>query len=101
MNNLEFLSQWYQKQCNGDWEHQFGVRINTIDNPGWELNIDLAETEMEELEIEYKLLDRGSLGWHGYSIKNKVFHAAGDPQKLDTLFYEFRAIAEKNVKTSR
>jgi hypothetical protein len=31
--------EWYTKQCNGDWEHSYGIRIDTIDNPGWSLTL--------------------------------------------------------------
>ena len=29
------LQKWYKSQCNGDWEHSFGIKIETLDNPGW------------------------------------------------------------------
>ncbi len=41
---LNWISNWYQEQCNGEWEHSFGIKIGTIDNPGWEVNIDIEET---------------------------------------------------------
>ena len=34
-NNLIWLLSWYHSQCDGDWEHGNGVKIGTIDNPGW------------------------------------------------------------------
>jgi hypothetical protein len=41
---LERLQRWYLGECNGDWEHSYGVRIDTLDNPGWIVTIDLHET---------------------------------------------------------
>lgn len=35
MNALEWLTSWYKTQCNGDWEHSYGIEISTIDNPGF------------------------------------------------------------------
>jgi hypothetical protein len=32
---LPRLSRWYAAHCSGEWEHQYGVSIQTIDNPGW------------------------------------------------------------------
>jgi hypothetical protein len=32
---LAWLMQWYLAQCNQDWEHEFGITIATLDNPGW------------------------------------------------------------------
>jgi Immunity protein 53 len=35
--------------CDGDWEHSSGVSIGTIDNPGWSLDVELAETNLAAL----------------------------------------------------
>ena len=48
MNALQRLQDWYSAQCNGDWEHQQGVRIESLDNPGWALDIDLADTTLAD-----------------------------------------------------
>ena len=95
MNAFEFLLQWYQNHCDGDWEHQYGVRINTIDNPGWQVQIDLAETEMEEMALDYRLIENSETDWVGCSITNKVFVGAGDPAKLGTILGVFKEMAEK------
>lgn len=44
MNVLQEIQSWYISNCNGDWEHSFGVSIDTLDNPGWSVRIDLADT---------------------------------------------------------
>jgi hypothetical protein len=31
---LPWLQGWYATQCDGDWEHEYGVSIETLDNPG-------------------------------------------------------------------
>jgi hypothetical protein len=41
-DNLTWLMRWYLAECNGDWEHSYGVRVETLDNPGWSLKIDSA-----------------------------------------------------------
>jgi Immunity protein 53 len=49
MNELIiWLQKWYQSQCNGDWEHSYGITIQTLDNPGWSLFVNLDGTMMEE-----------------------------------------------------
>jgi hypothetical protein len=35
MDEIRELQQWYLAQCDGDWEHEWGVQIGTLDNPGW------------------------------------------------------------------
>lgn len=38
------LERWYASQCNGEWEHSYGVWIDSLDNPGWQVRISLRET---------------------------------------------------------
>ncbi|GAA0893036.1 hypothetical protein GCM10009122_27150 [Fulvivirga kasyanovii] len=46
---IERIQNWYKLNCNGDWEHSYGYSISTLDNPGWSVAIDLAETPLEAL----------------------------------------------------
>jgi hypothetical protein len=46
-STLSRLSLWYVGQCNGDWEHDSGVKIDTLDNPGWRITISLNSTVLE------------------------------------------------------
>ena len=48
MDHLERLSAWYSSQCNGDWEHSYGVKIDTLDNPGWSIHINLSGTDLDD-----------------------------------------------------
>lgn len=43
MELLRFLQDWYLSQCDGDWEHQLGIDIGTIDNPGWTVKVSLSD----------------------------------------------------------
>lgn len=36
---LDRIQQWYASRCNGEWEHQGGLSIETTDNPGWSVTI--------------------------------------------------------------
>lgn len=46
-DHLAWLANWYGLQCDGDWEHQDGIRIETLDNPGWMVTVSLTGTELE------------------------------------------------------
>ena len=39
INFVELLQGWYEVQCNGIWEHSFGIEVVNIDNPGWKVKI--------------------------------------------------------------
>ncbi|MFT5930929.1 MAG: hypothetical protein ACI93G_000001, partial [Hyphomonas sp.] len=41
------MPRWYQSQCDGDWEHSFGLKIESLDNPGWSVHVDLEGTSLE------------------------------------------------------
>ena len=48
MDVLSMVNEWFKSQCNGDWEHDYGITIQTLDNPGWSVDIYLYETELED-----------------------------------------------------
>jgi hypothetical protein len=47
-DNLLWLSDWDGSHCDGDWEHIFGIKIYTLDNPGWSIKISVQETELQD-----------------------------------------------------
>lgn len=107
MDILDWIQDWYQSQCDGDWEHDYGVKVATLDNPGWTIEIDLEGTVLEDLQIEYKLVEGTetyvdvfgaiqSADWYGFSIKDKQYNACGDPTKLRFLLEEFRRLAQEH-----
>lgn len=38
MEIIDWIKKWYLNHCNGDWEHNYGITIQTIDNPGVSIN---------------------------------------------------------------
>ena len=52
MDELQQLQAWYASQCDGEWEHEFGITIENVDNPGWSVSISLAGTELESARYE-------------------------------------------------
>lgn len=88
---IEKLNFWYQAQCNGDWEHQFGISINTIDNPGWKVVIDLCGTRWENLSIERITIDHDNhqLDWMHFEISNSKFIGTSSPMNLSALIEKF------------
>ncbi|WP_263597259.1 immunity 53 family protein [Metabacillus idriensis] len=57
------MQNWYLKQCDGDWEHQFGIRIDTLDNPGWSVKISITDTELLGKTFEKVEIERSSKDW--------------------------------------
>ena len=82
---MALLQQWYAGQCDGDWEHTYGIKIDTIDNPGWILTIDLAETPLSGQTVQRQLVTRNELDWVQYEVADDKFMACGGPFKLEEL----------------
>jgi len=82
METLSLLEKWYSAQCNGAWEHQYGVRIETMDNPGWTLRIDLNGTNAESRSLDRVKIERTEDDWICFWVDQKQFHAAMGPQNL-------------------
>jgi hypothetical protein len=78
---LTRLQNWYKTNCNGDWEHSWGISIGTLDNPGWTIKINLTDTPLDNLQFE-RTLDNGTFDWMFIKTKDKAFEAACDPTKL-------------------
>jgi hypothetical protein len=97
---LNWVQDWYKNQCDGGWEHTYGVRITSLDNPGWQVEIDLADTKLKNLTIEYKLFEVSDRDWYGFKIDNQLFFGAGDPNKLSLILQTFKEIAEQYDKDS-
>ena len=103
MNTLARLQTWYLAQCNGEWEHSSGVNIQSCDNPGWWVTINLTGTALQTqqfAEIAEGVDDlRFALGSHWLScyIENGTWHGAGDETMLVRILEVFLGWAEDNV----
>ena len=90
MNALQQLQDWYFAQCNGDWEHRYGVTISTLDNPGWTLEVDLTNTCLSEKPFATLTNDSDhSQNWIHCSIRDRKFVGACGPRKLEAVIEIF------------
>jgi hypothetical protein len=83
MTSLTRLQNWYHSQCDGDWEHQFGVHVETLDNPGWTVKIDLKDTEHEDREFAQIKVQRSEDDWLHISRTPDTFRIACGPSNLE------------------
>jgi hypothetical protein len=97
MTSLERISSWYRSHCNGDWEHSFGVEIQTVDNPGWFVKIDLAQTELEGKHF-FAFAEgdcQSGTHWVDCKVEAKKFLGAGGPGELERLLDIFLSWSEE------
>ena len=94
MDELSWLSHWYYRHCDGDWEHDNGVKIDTLDNPGWTISINLESTELEFEEFNAVELERSENDWIHCRIEENKFRIACGPLNLSEALKIFREWAE-------
>jgi len=95
ISSVEWLQNWFQNECNGDWEHTFGIKIETLDNPGWLVKIDLSETDYENIVLDTGYFESNNEDWYHIKIEKSIFNGVGDLSKLEFLLNEFRSIIER------
>jgi hypothetical protein len=95
MTATEWLQEWYRQACNGTWEHAHGIRIDTLDNPGWRVQIDLAGTTYARRSSYQLALENSPTDWLRCSKEGQHFVGYGDPGKLEAIFLAFKEWAEE------
>lgn len=94
---LNWLEKWFASNCNGDWEHSYGITIETLDNPGWDVKIDLKNTSLANEKLEYTYTEKNENDWFGIKIENAIFYAFGDTNKLSFLLELFKKFVEEKT----
>jgi hypothetical protein len=65
--------------CDDDWEHDHGVTIETVDNPGWIVRIDLEGTELATRPFAPVHWAGGSGDWYDMHVSDTAFIVACSP----------------------
>lgn len=100
MSRVAELQAWFGRQCDGSWEHRNGIRIETIDNPGWSVLIDLAGTNIDGREFHVIKLERSEHDWITCRIEAGQFQGFGGVENLDELLRTFLDWAERQAGLS-
>ena len=95
MDIIDWIQDWFANNCDGAWEKNEIIQITNIDNPGWEVEIDISKTSIAKLKVKWILNENGKQDWYGVKIENQKFTAAGDIKKLPFLLTLFREIIKK------
>jgi hypothetical protein len=90
------LQQWYLAQCDGDWEHQSGIEIGTLDNPGWQVRVNLQGTNLDGRKFDRVKVERSENDWVQAWVEVNTWHAACGPLNLDEALGTFNAWVEAN-----
>ena len=90
MNVMNWLEEWYKSKCDGEWEHSCGVKINTLDNPGWFVKIDLVDTDLENKRFETVEIDNSDNDWMVCRVNSNIFEGFGNTSKLQGILEVFK-----------
>lgn len=91
---LQWLQKWYSSQCDGEWEFRRGIKILSVSNPGWSVEIDVSDTPLEGKEIPFALIKSSEHDWYGFLIEDSYFIGSGDPTKLEFIIGIFKKLLE-------
>lgn len=86
---LSELQSWYVEQCDGEWEHQYGIKIETLDNPGWAVEIDLTGTRLSSATLQERIEERSATDWIHISAGNGLFRGFGGAKNLAEILERF------------
>lgn len=95
METIERLQNWYKENCNSQWEHQYGVSIDTLDNPGWSIIIDLSETQLLSVPFKEIKIERSDEDWLVCRKADEKFEAFGGISNLGEILIVFLNWAER------
>lgn len=91
LDSLDWLQAWYRSTCDGDREHSYGLTLETLDNPGWLLMVDLADTELENRPFTPVETHRSEEDWIDCRLRDGKFQGACGAGNLKELIELFRA----------
>lgn len=60
LSPVEKIEDWFASRCNGAWEHQFGLTIESTDNPGWQVSLDMQSDHFNLGACESRLIEMGA-----------------------------------------
>ena len=88
------LTNWFKSQCEGGLEHKVRIRIETLDNPGWMIKVDLSETTHRGRKVGWRLIERSDCDWKILSVEDSLFNAGGGPSNLAEIINTFSDFVE-------
>ncbi len=88
--NLTSLQMWYLSNCDGDWEHQSGIKIETLDNPGWRVSVSPPQgiSFDKDFSINHQNEDDEN-DWIICRIEGDNFVGYSGPTKLNEIVRKF------------
>jgi hypothetical protein len=97
MEILTWLQAWYVARCDGEWEFREGIKLLSVSNPGWSVEINVSDTLLEDACIPLTQFHQSATDWYGYFLEDALFVGSGDPTKLEVILQVFRSLLEDGL----
>lgn len=94
---LGWLQNWYASQCDGMWEHGYGVRIDITSDFMWRVKIGLFDTFWSGKEILPSKKEISTGNWIHYKVHENIFEATGGIRNLEDILNLFKKWITTNV----
>jgi len=94
-SSLTWLQAWYMSNCDGDWEHGCGISIETLDNPGWRVRLELTGTSLDGRAFDRFEHQRDEHDWLRMWLEDGALHFACGPLNLSEALFRFREWAQQ------
>lgn len=107
MSILQRLQVWFTRHCDGEWEHHSGISIQSCDNPGWWIKVNLAGTPLVHVpfsqideNVDEHRFPRGPQ-WFCCHVNDGIWNGAGDENSLERILATFLDWAENGTNNDR
>jgi hypothetical protein len=81
---LAWLEDYYASRCDGAWEHDHGVQIDTLDNPGWRVQ-GVQVVVGPDCPSAADHVERTETNWISYKVEKGRFIGHSGPKNLAEL----------------
>jgi hypothetical protein len=95
--DLYWLVDWYQKHITTDLTSAKRIDLGTLDNPGWALDIDLHNTDLDKRTFTNVKIDKNHEDWIFCSLTNHTFSGNCGPHNCLNMIRLFREWTERST----
>lgn len=94
MDPLTWLAKWYESRCDGEWESEYGINIESVNNPGWMVRVDLDGTGLDPDAFVPIAQQRSEADWVECKVQEGIWLGGGGIGNLNEVIGIFREYAE-------
>lgn len=86
---LKWLEDWYAFNCDGDWEHSYGVTFIMKEHTGWSVAINVSNMIFSETNDSSKIICTPNNDNEQYQLNDGYFYGDTDSNNLSSLLDVF------------